>query len=51
LGTGHGRHRRFPGSGRGTERLVASAALGLSGFLLDTRAEKRQRGASAGRAP
>jgi hypothetical protein len=43
FGTGHGRHRRSSGLGPRHARLVASAALGLSRFLLDTRAEKRAR--------
>ncbi|MBA2331472.1 MAG: abortive infection family protein [Actinobacteria bacterium] len=43
FGTGHGRHRRSSGLGSRHARLVASAALGLSRFLLDTSAEKRAR--------
>jgi len=43
FGTGHGRHRRSSGLGPRHARLVAAAALGLTRFLLDTRAEKRQR--------
>jgi hypothetical protein len=43
FGTGHGRHRRSAGLGPRHARLVAAAALGLTRFLLDTRAEKRSR--------
>jgi hypothetical protein len=43
FGTGHGRHRRSSGLGPRHARLVASAALGLTRFLLETRAERRAR--------
>jgi abortive infection Abi-like protein len=43
FGTGHGRHRRSSGLEARHARLVAGAALGLSRFLLDTRAEKTKR--------
>jgi hypothetical protein len=43
FGTGHGRHRRSSGLGPRHARLVAAAALSLSRFLLETRAEKRAR--------
>ena len=42
-GTGHGRARRPSGLGPRHARLVASSAIALSRFMLDTRAERDRR--------